>query len=39
MPSNLTIIDSEILAVHVALVANDDDGEIGLFGGNRTSDQ
>ncbi len=35
MPWNPTIIDSEILAIHAALVPNGDDGEVVLFGGDE----
>ncbi len=35
MPWNSTIIDSEILAVHAALVPNGDEGEVVLFGGDE----
>lgn len=35
MPWNPTIIDSQILAIHAALVPNDDDGEVVLFGGDE----
>ncbi len=33
MPWNPAVVDSQILAIHVALVANGDDGEVVLFGG------
>jgi Domain of unknown function (DUF1929) len=35
MPWNSTIIDSQILAVHAALVPNGDEGEVVLFGGDE----
>ncbi|MCI0746315.1 MAG: hypothetical protein L0Y58_13010 [Verrucomicrobia subdivision 3 bacterium] len=35
MPWNPTIIDSQILAIHAALVPNGDDGEVLLFGGDE----
>lgn len=35
MPWNSSIIDSEILAVHAALVPNGDEGEVVLFGGDE----
>lgn len=35
MPWNPTIIDSQILAVHAALVPNGDEGEVVLFGGDE----
>jgi hypothetical protein len=35
MPWNATIIDSEILAVHAALVPNGNEGEVVLFGGDE----
>ena len=35
MPWNPTIIDSEILAVHAALVPNGNQGEVVLFGGDE----
>lgn len=35
MPWNPTIIDSEILAVHAALVPSGDEGEVVLFGGDE----
>ncbi|MCC5599755.1 galactose oxidase early set domain-containing protein [Nostoc favosum] len=35
MPWNSTVIDSQILAVHAALVPNGDEGEVVLFGGDE----
>ena len=35
MPWNPTIIDSQILAVHAALVPNGNEGEVVLFGGDE----
>lgn len=35
MPWNSTVVDSEILAVHAALVPNGDAGEVVLFGGDE----
>lgn len=35
MPWNSSIIDSQILAVHAALVPNSDEGEVVLFGGDE----
>jgi hypothetical protein len=35
MSWNTKIIDSEILAIHIALVPNGDDGEVLLFGGDE----
>lgn len=35
MPWNPTIINSQILAIHAALVPNGDDGEVVLFGGDE----
>jgi hypothetical protein len=35
MPWNPTIVDSQILAIHAALVPNGDDGEVVLFGGDE----
>lgn len=35
MPWNSSIIDSQILAVHAALVPNGDEGEVVLFGGDE----
>ncbi len=35
MPWNPTIVDSQILAVHAALVPNGDEGEVVLFGGDE----
>src|SRR5215210_5452482 len=35
MPWNSTIIDSQILAVHAALIPNGDEGEVVLFGGDE----
>ncbi len=35
MPWNPTVVDSQILAIHAALVPNGDDGEVVLFGGDE----
>ena len=35
MPWNPTIVDSQILAIHAALVPNGDDGEVVMFGGDE----